>query len=171
MGWTSEMVAKDFNIPRAKMDEYGLRSHTLASKATASGRFADEIVPVQLEQPDGSTVTVDKDDGIRHGTTMDKMASARAAFPDWGDSKSTGANSSQLTDGAAACWLMKRSKAEELGLEILAKHVSTSVIGSSCTLLLSFDIAHRRFRCRAAPYGHRTERCNSKSAGKERPLD
>ncbi|CAE6437466.1 unnamed protein product [Rhizoctonia solani] len=135
MGWTSEIVAADFNITREKMDEFGLLSHNRASEAQRSGRFADEIVPFKtiLKGEDGSVkeVVIDKDDGIRHGSTMEGMAKARSAFPDWGKARSTGANSSQVTDGAAAALLMRRSTAEKLGLadKIIAKHVATSVVG------------------------------------------
>ncbi|KAL5633709.1 hypothetical protein ACGC1H_005803 [Rhizoctonia solani] len=135
MGWTSEMVAADFNITREKMDELGLLSHNRASEAQKSGRFADEIVPFKtiLKGEDGlvKEVVLDKDDGIRHGSTMEGMAKARSAFPDWGKARSTGANSSQVTDGAAAALLMRRSTAEKLGLadKIIAKHVATSVVG------------------------------------------
>ncbi|CAE6405833.1 unnamed protein product [Rhizoctonia solani] len=135
MGWTSEMVAADFDISREKMDELALLSHNRASEAQKSGRFADEIVPFKtiLKGEDGSVkeVVLDKDDGIRHGSTMEGMAKARSAFPDWGKARSTGANSSQVTDGAAAAVLMRRSTAEKLGLtdKIIAKHVATSVVG------------------------------------------
>ncbi|KAG8795944.1 hypothetical protein FRC12_007757 [Ceratobasidium sp. 428] len=135
MGWTSENVAADFNISREKMDELALLSHNRASEAQKSGRFADEIVPFKtvLKSEDGSVkeVVLDKDDGIRHGSTMEGMAKARSAFPDWGKARSTGANSSQVTDGAAAALLMRRSTAEKLGLgdQIVAKHVATSVVG------------------------------------------
>ncbi|QRV78730.1 peroxisomal 3-ketoacyl-CoA thiolase [Ceratobasidium sp. AG-Ba] len=135
MGWTSENVAADFDISREKMDELALLSHNRASEAQKSGRFADEIIPFKtiLKAEDGSVkeVTIDKDDGIRHGSTMEGMAKARSAFPDWGKARSTGANSSQVTDGAAAALLMRRSTAEKLGLadKIIAKHVATSVVG------------------------------------------
>ncbi|CAE6378300.1 unnamed protein product [Rhizoctonia solani] len=135
MGWTSEMVAADFNITRERMDEFGLLSHNRASEAQKSGRFAEEIVPFKtiLKGEDGSVkeVVIDKDDGIRHGSTIEGMAKARSAFPDWGQARSTGANSSQVTDGAAAALLMRRSTAEKLGLadKIIAKHVATSVVG------------------------------------------
>ncbi|KAG8710538.1 hypothetical protein FRC09_000084 [Ceratobasidium sp. 395] len=135
MGWTSENVAADFDISRQKMDELALLSHHRASEAQKSGRFADEIIPFKtiLKAEDGSAkeVVLDKDDGIRHGSTMEGMAKARSAFPDWGKARSTGANSSQVTDGAAAALLMRRSTAEKLGLgdKIIAKHVATSVVG------------------------------------------
>lgn len=139
MGWTSEMLALEYDVSRAKQDEYGLLSHNRASAAQRAGRFASEILPVKttvLSDPkdpssERKEVTADADDGIRHDQTLAAMQKARAAFPDFGESRSTGANSSQVTDGAAMVVLMRRSKAEELGLEVLAKHVTTSQVGVS----------------------------------------
>jgi len=137
MGWTSEMLALQYNISREKQDEYGLLSHNRASAAQRSGKFSSEILPIRTfahEDPkDASSplkeVIADKDDGIRHDQTMEAMYKARPAFPNFGESRSTGANSSQVTDGGAMVVLMKRKKAEELGLPILAKHVTTSQVG------------------------------------------
>lgn len=139
MGWTSEMLALDYDVSRAKQDEYGLMSHNRAEAAQKAGRFDAEIIPIETsvladpEKPDGerTPITVDKDDGIRHGLTMDKMVKAKPAFKGMGDERSTGPNSSQVTDGAAMVVLMRRSKADELGLPVLATHKGTSVVGVS----------------------------------------
>lgn len=69
-----------------------------------------------------------EDDGIRHGTTPESLGKIRSAFPQWGG-KTTGGNASQITDGAAAVMMMRRSKADELGLKILGKWVTTAVVG------------------------------------------
>lgn len=137
MGWTSEMLALDYNISREKQDEYGLMSHNRASEAQKAGRFDDEIMPLEttvLSNPEDPSsarepITVSKDDGIRHGLTMEKMKSAKPAFKGMGEERSTGPNSSQVTDGGAMVLMMRRSKAEELGLPVLATHVGTSVVG------------------------------------------
>jgi acetyl-CoA acyltransferase 1 len=76
-----------------------------------------------------TTILITEDDGIRHGTTAEGLGKLKSAFPQWGAGKTTGGNASQVTDGAAAVLLMTRRKAEELGLKILAKHVTTSVTG------------------------------------------
>ena len=139
MGWTSEMLALDFNVSRAQQDEYGHLSHHRASAAQKEGRFTDEIMPITTsvyvnpeDQSQGRRqVTVDKDDGIRHGVTMEDMSKARPAFKGMGDERSTGPNSSQVTDGAAMVVMMRRGKAEELGLPVLATHIATSVVGVS----------------------------------------
>lgn len=133
------MLALDYDVSRAKQDEYGLLSHNRASAAQQSGKFATEILPISTsvlsdpKNPDSSRndIVADKDDGIRHGQTLEKMQAGKPAFKDYGDARSTGANSSQVTDGAAMVVMMPRWKAEELGLEILAKHVTTSVVGVS----------------------------------------
>ncbi|KLO20766.1 thiolase [Schizopora paradoxa] len=134
MGWTSENVAEDFNISRDDMDEFSARSFQRAERAQKTGYFAKEIVPFFVPQKDPATgefkkVLVDKDDGIRYNTTKESLAKIRPAFPQWGGGKTTGGNASQITDGAAAVLLMTRRKAEELGLTILAKHITTAVAG------------------------------------------
>ena len=134
MGWTSENVARDFNISRADMDELAALSFQRAEKAAASGIFDSEIVPFTALQKEAATgerrpVIISVDDGIRPGTTKEGLAKVRAAFPQWPPASTTGGNASQVTDGAAAVLLMTRRKAEQLGLPILAKHVTTSVAG------------------------------------------
>lgn len=137
MGWTSEMLALDYNVSREKQDEYGLMSHNRAEAAQKAGRFDAEIMPIETtvlsnpEDPNSARepITISQDDGIRKGLTMDKMKSAKPAFKGVGEERSTGPNSSQVTDGAAMAIMMRRSKAEELGLPVLATHLGTSVVG------------------------------------------
>lgn len=139
MGWTSENVAQDFNISRDIMDTFAAQSFQRAEHAEKSGYFAKEIVPftVSVNDKDPATggtsrrrVTVTKDDGIRYGTTKESLFKIRSAFPQWGQGRTTGGNASQITDGAAAVLMMTRRKAEELGLPILSKYVSTAVAGT-----------------------------------------
>lgn len=133
MGWTSENVAADFDVSRNEMDEFAALSYQRAEKADKEGVFASEIVPftAYVNDPSGQRTTklVTKDDGIRYGTTKESLLKIRPAFPQWGRGQTTGGNASQITDGAAAVLLMTRRKAEQLGLKILAKHVTTSVCG------------------------------------------
>jgi acetyl-CoA acyltransferase 1 len=133
MGQTSENVGKDFNITRELQDRYAAESYQRAERAQKAGWFEDEIVPIvtQVKDPktgELKTITVTKDEGPRWGTTYESLSKIRPAFPDFGD-KSTGGNSSQVTDGAAAVLLMKRSRAIELGQPILAKFVGATVAG------------------------------------------
>jgi acetyl-CoA acyltransferase 1 len=134
MGWTSENVAKDFNISREKHDFYAATSFQRAEKAQKAGWFEDEIVPVETIQKDPKTgeekkVIISKDDGIRYGTTPESLGKIRQAFPQWGNGATTGGNASQITDGAGAVLLMRRSTAEALGQPIIAKYVHSVVIG------------------------------------------
>jgi acetyl-CoA acyltransferase 1 len=134
MGWTSENVAANFQISREEMDEFAASSFQRAEAAANAGVFDDEIVPFNVWQKDATTgerkrVVVTRDDGIRPGTTKESLGKLRSAFPQWGNSSTTGGNASQITDGVAAVLLMTRRKAETLGLPILAKHVTTAVTG------------------------------------------
>lgn len=132
MGWTSENVSKDFNVTREKMDQFAAESFQRAEKAQKAGWFDDEIVPIttQVKDKDGQVkeVTLTKDEGIRPGTTAEGLSKIRAAFPQWGTC-TTGGNASQVTDGAAALLLMKRSTAIKLGQPIMAKYVGSTVAG------------------------------------------
>jgi acetyl-CoA acyltransferase 1 len=133
MGWTSENVARDFQITREQQDKYAELSHNRAEKAQKAGWTADEITPVTTKWVDpktkeSKTITVDKDDGIRPGTTYAGLQKIRSAFPQWGPT-TTGGNASQVTDGAAAVLMMKRSTAERLGQKVIGKYVKSTVVG------------------------------------------
>jgi acetyl-CoA acyltransferase 1 len=127
MGQTSENVGKDFNITRELQDRYAAESFRRAEAAQKAGWFDDEITPITVKL-DGKDVTLTRDEGIRPGTTYEALSKIRPAFTEYGD-RSTGGNSSQVTDGAAAVLLMKRSKALELGQPIMAKFVGATVAG------------------------------------------
>jgi len=133
MGQTSENVGKDFNITREKQDRYATESYRRAEVAQKAGWFDDEIAPVTVRVKDPKTgeeksVTLTKDEGPRWGTTFEALQKIRPAFMPHGD-RSTGGNSSQVTDGAAAVLLMKRSTAEALGQPIMAKFCGATVAG------------------------------------------
>lgn len=133
MGWTSENVAGDFNISREMQDKFAERSHNRAERARREGWTADEIVGVKtkVKGKDGEleNVLVEQDDGIREGTTKEGLGKIRAAFPQWKPATTTGGNASQVTDGAAAVLMMKRSTAEKLGQPILGKFVMSTTVG------------------------------------------
>lgn len=133
MGQTSENVGKDFDVSREAQDRYAAESYRRAEAAQKAGWFDDEIVPVTVRVKDEASgqekeVTLTKDEGPRWGTTYEALAKVRPAFQPFGD-RSTGGNSSQVTDGAAAVLLMRRSRAEELGQPIVAKFVGATVAG------------------------------------------
>lgn len=103
MGQTSENVGKDFDISREQQDRFAAQSYQRAEKAQKAGWFDDEIYPFVTKVKDPKTgdeqeVTLTKDEGPRHGTTFESLQKIRPAFPAFGD-KSTGGNSSQVTDG------------------------------------------------------------------------
>jgi acetyl-CoA acyltransferase 1 len=133
MGQTSENVGKDFNISRERQDKFAAESYRRAEVAQKAGWFDDEIAPITTKVKDPKTgeektVTLTKDEGIRYGTTFESLQKVKPAFLPHGDRSHAG-NSSQLTDGAAAILLMKRSTAEKLGQPILAKYVGATVAG------------------------------------------
>ncbi|KAJ4993905.1 3-ketoacyl-thiolase [Stagonosporopsis vannaccii] len=135
MGITSENVAARYNVSRADQDAFAAESQRRAASAQSSGRFDAEIVPVttrwiEPETPENvKEVTVTKDDGIRANTTVEKLASMKPAFKS--DGTSTAGNSSQVSDGASAALMMRRSAAASLGLtdHIIGKWAGTQVIG------------------------------------------
>jgi acetyl-CoA acyltransferase 1 len=120
MGQTSENVSERYNIPRDKQDLMGSESNRKAIQAEKEGRFKNEIVPVKTKFVDKEgkegEIVVTKDDGPRPGSTPEVLAKLKPAFKK--DGKSTAGNSSQVSDGAAAVLVMKRSKAQELKLPI-----------------------------------------------------
>ena len=123
MGETAENVAERYDVSRESMDEYAQRSQQLAVQARDSGFFDREIVPVEL--PDGSTV--DKDDGPRADSTVEKLAQLKPAFREGG--RVTAGNSCPLNDGAAATLVMSDARAKELGLEPRARIVASATSG------------------------------------------
>jgi len=123
MGETAENVADRFNVTREAMDEYAKRSQDLAVEARDEGFFDREIVPV--ETPDSGAV--DKDDGPRPGTTVEKLAELKPAFRE--DGRVTAGNSCPLNDGAAAVLLTSEEKAKELGLEPRARVIAAATSG------------------------------------------
>jgi len=132
MGVLSEQMAKDRNITRAEQDAFAASSYQKAEKAQKAGLFDEEIVPLTVKWTDPKTnevktITVKSDDGIRTGITPESLSKIRPAFAK--DGTITAGNASQVSDGAAAVLLMKRSTAERLGQKILGKYVTASVVG------------------------------------------
>lgn len=125
MGQTAENLAQVYDVTRADMDEFGVRSQNLAEKAIADGFWAREITPVTT--PDGRVVSTD--DGPRAGVTLDAVAGLKPVFRP--DGRITAGNCCPLNDGAAAVVVMSAQRAEELGLTPLARIVSTGVTALS----------------------------------------
>ena len=118
MGESTEGSGRELGITREEQDEYAARSHQRAAEAQRNGHFADEIVPVRSGKRETDTV-IDTDEGVRPDTTTETLGRLRPAFAE--DGTITPASSSPISDGAAAVVVMKRAKAEELGLAWLAE--------------------------------------------------
>jgi len=119
-----EIIAERLQLTREMCDEYALRSQTFANKATESGRFAKEIVPVGV-QVKGRETLVSRDEGIRPDTSREALSRLAPAFKEGG--VLTAGNSSQISDGASATVLMSERKAREIGVE------SLGTIGDFCS--------------------------------------
>jgi len=128
MGVTSENVADQFGVSRQYQDAFAAESHKRAARAQANGWFDNEIVPVPVPSKEGTATTiVDKDDGIRPGATVASLSKLKPVFKAGGST--TAGNASQMTDGAAAVLVMKRSTARKLHLPVLAILKAFSVVG------------------------------------------
>ncbi|MGW2650785.1 thiolase family protein [Streptomyces sp. NPDC001393] len=140
-GVAAELIADKYGFSRTDLDELSAESHVRADRARSAGLFEPYIVPIT--RPDGAVV--ETDEGIRPGTTVDKLAGLRPAFAsdemratfpalDW---KITAGNSSQVTDGAGAVLIMSEERASQLGLQPRARVVASSVTGSDPVLMLT----------------------------------
>lgn len=118
MGVTAENIVEKYQFTREQQDELAVRSQNNAEKAVTSGRFKEEIVPIEVPQRRGDPKIVDTDEHPRFGTTIESMAKLKPAFKKEGSV--TAGNASGLNDGAAVLIVMSREKADELGLKPLA---------------------------------------------------
>ena len=126
---TAENLAKDWNISREACDAYAARSHQRAAAAWAQGKFADELVPVQVPQKKGDPVQFDHDEGYRADATVESLGKLRALEAKMPGAVVTAGNASQQNDAAAACLVVAEDKLEELGLEPIAWFHSWAAAG------------------------------------------
>ena len=134
MGITAELVAEKYGIERVEMDEFGAESHRRAADAIQTGRFSEEIIPVEIEHTalaNGkivkTTEIVDIDDGVRPSTTADTLAGLRPAFKQGGPV--TAGNSSQMTDGAAVSLVVSEEFLQKHAKEPMARFIAYAVKG------------------------------------------
>lgn len=127
MGITAENIAEQWSITREAQDKFALESQLRAEKAIKSGRFKDEIIPVEIPQKKGDPILVDTDEFPRFGSTIEALSKLKPAFKK--DGTVTAGNASGINDGAAAIVLMSKEKADELGLEPLATIVAFASAG------------------------------------------
>jgi acetyl-CoA acetyltransferase family protein len=136
-GLSAEMIAKQWGFSRTRLDEYSATSHERAAAAQDNGAFTDQIVPVfPTQEDDGAVVTADE--GIRRGTTVEKLAGLKPAFDETGVIHA--GNSSQISDGAAALLVMTSQMAVELGLTPLVRYRAGAVTGADPVLMLTGPI-------------------------------
>jgi acetyl-CoA acyltransferase len=143
-GIAAEMIAAQWSLSREQQDELALRSHQRAAAAASAGRFEREIVPVKAALDDG-VMEVAADEGIRPDASYERMAQLPPAFysQEWDERHPglgwgvTAANSSQITDGAAAVMVMSSDRADELGLRPRARLHSFAVVGDDPILMLT----------------------------------
>jgi acetyl-CoA acyltransferase len=128
-GIGAEMIAERWGLSRTQLDEYSLASHQKAAAAIDEGRFAGQIVPVKLD--DGTVM--DTDEGVRRGSTLEKLAQIKPAFKP--DGVIHAGNSSQISDGAAALLMTTSDKARELGLTPVAR-VHTAVLAADDPVIM-----------------------------------
>ena len=126
MGVTAENVAKKWGVSRQEQDEFAAASQQKAEAAQKAGRFKDEIVPIAISTRKGDVI-FDSDEFIRHGTTVEALASLKPAFDKTGTV--TAGNASGINDGAAAVMMMSATKAKALGLRALARIKAYSSAG------------------------------------------
>ena len=127
MGETAENVAEQYRIERQEQDLFALASHTKALEAQRAGKFSAEIVAVPVVNPRGGEMLVDRDEGPRPDTSLEKLASLRPAFRKGGTV--TAGNSSSLNDGAAGVLIVEAEAARAMHLSPLARIVATGIAG------------------------------------------
>ena len=127
MGETAENLASRYEIPRAEQDEFALRSQQRAQVAIESGRFADEVLPLEIQSRKGETAQFARDEHYRAGTTIQQLASLPPVFSKNGTV--TAGNSSGITDGAAAVVVMSEESLKQFGTEPEARIVDYEIAG------------------------------------------
>ncbi|WP_305093945.1 thiolase family protein [Prescottella sp. R16] len=133
-GRGAEILADRYDLGRAWLDEYSLRSHQRAAQAIDEGRFDAEIAPVLLA--DGSKFTTDE--GVRRDSTLDKLGQLPTPFAE--DGRVTAGNASQISDGASALLVMTSERARQLGLTPLARIHTATVVGDDPITMLAGPI-------------------------------
>jgi acetyl-CoA acyltransferase len=132
-GLSAELIAERWHLSRQELDEFSARSHERAAAAIDSGAFAAQTVPVVV-----GDATVEVDEGVRRGTSVETLAKLKPAFKD--DGVIHAGNSSQISDGAAALVVTTSERARKLGLTPIARYHSGAVSGADAKLMLTGPI-------------------------------
>ncbi|WP_342443014.1 thiolase family protein [Lysinibacillus sp. FSL K6-0057] len=142
-GLSAEKIASQWSLSKEQLNSYAYQSHQRALSAIEAGHFQAEILPIQVTQEDGSVTTFAVDEGPREETTVDILNGLKTVFQENGGVITAG-NASQMSDGASAVVVMALDKAQELGIQPLAKIVTRVVVGSDPTLMLTGPIEATR---------------------------
>jgi acetyl-CoA acyltransferase len=145
-GIAAERIAEKWGISRGEADEFAVESQARAAQAQKEGRFKNELIPVpgkkKIKRSDGTEewedATIDFDEGIRPGTTLEVLSALKPSFKE--DGVHHAGNSSQITDGSSAVLLTHPDKAKEMGWKPRARIVSQAVVGSDPALMLTGPI-------------------------------
>ena len=129
MGETAENVVDKCGVSREDQDRFALESQRRWAVADAAGRFADEVIPIEVPPARGATATFDRDEHPRPDTTLEQLASLKPAFKPDASGSVTAGNSSGINDGAAALLVTSEAKARELGLRPMARMLASAVAG------------------------------------------
>src|SRR2546423_2959438 len=124
MGCTGEVVSERFHVSRAEQDKYALNSHRKAAEAIKSGRFKDEILPIEIPQKNGAPIIFDTDEPVRENTSMESLDKLKPAFKEGGTV--TAGNAPGVNDGASAVGVTSSGPAKAPGEEPLGHHVVTA---------------------------------------------
>lgn len=135
-GLSAEMIAKKWGFSRTRLDEYSVESHERAAAAQDGGAFTDQIVPVFVDGAENNVVAADE--GVRRGSSVEKLAALKPAFAE--DGVIHAGNSSQISDGAAALLVTTAEMAVELGLTPIVRYLAGAVTGADPVLMLTGPI-------------------------------
>ena len=141
-GMSAELIAQKWKLSREELDAFSLESHKRAAIATEAGHFKSQILPIRALNEDGTSFTLDRDEGIRADTNMEKLANLKPAFKS--DGLITAGNSSQISEGAAAVLIMERATAERLGFKPRARFISFALAGDNPIMMLTAPIPATR---------------------------
>lgn len=134
MGCTGEIVSERFHVSREEQDEYSLNSHRKASDAIKSGKFRDEIIPVEIKQRKGPPVMFDTDEPVREDTSLESLSKLKPAFKEGGTV--TAGNAPGVNDGASAVVVTSSERAKLLGVEPMARIVGQATSGVEPKLVM-----------------------------------
>ncbi|HXQ76484.1 MAG TPA: thiolase family protein [Acidimicrobiales bacterium] len=141
-GLSAEEIAARWKVTRPEMDAFALESHRRAALAQDEGRFADEIIPLVAGTETDPAAVLDFDEGVRRGSTIEKLAALAPAFAE--DGLVTAASSSQISDGAAAVLIMSEERAASLGLRPRARFHTFAVAANDPVIMLTAVIPATR---------------------------